>query len=481
MAGLDADTSSYNQPLPVGPMEQAAKIGALQQQSQQINQAKLDQANQALGYMTRAMGSLGPNATKDDYAAVAQNAVKQGLVPQDQLNTYMERLQSAKSAPAFYDEFMTAAQGHQEQINYHLGQRQDITNGQTTTPSVSSVKPGFGVRPISAPIQQQLPVGTEGVDTRRTLPDGSPNPNYGAKQLIGPQPAQVPPGSLPVQGGIPGQFRPAPTARPGPPNPPGPINNPAILGPSSNFGGTVTGATAEAPTFADRFSAARPGGVTTSLPPGTGGAMETGAQGGAQAAVAARQRAGSFQREIFPLQQAIPALERLGPKGTGPGTDTINNMKSFAISNVPGVKESDFNGTVADYDKAKKYLTDFVNQTGNSGTNDKLAAAFAGNPSVGISNAAAVDVAKSALSLRRMQQAEIVAFEKSGLPESEYQKFSVRFNNEQDPRAYGVDMMGKDKLKKLIEGMSPEELRTFKSSIQIAHETKSIQALKNGR
>ena len=477
MAGLDADTSSYNQPLPVGPLEQAGKIGALQQQSLQINQAKMDQANQALGYMTRAMGSLGPNASKEEYAAVAQNAVKQGLVPQEQLNSYMERLQAAKSAPDFYNEFMTAAVGHQEAINYHLGQRQDISTGQTVTPAVSSVKPGFGVRPISAPIQQQLPVGTEGVDTQRTLPDGRPNPNYGAKSLIGPQPAQIPSGTLPVQGGIPGQYRNAPL----PPTQPGPVTNPAIMGQSSNFGGKVVGATAEAPTFADRFSAARPGGVTTSLPPGTGGAMETGAQGGAVAAVNARQRAGSFQREIFPLLQAIPALERLGPKGTGPGQETINHIKSFALTNVPGVKESDFNGTVADYDKAKKYLTDFVNQTGNSGTNDKLAAAFAGNPSVGFSNAAAIDVAKSALSLRRMQQAEIVAFEKSGLPDSEFQRFSVRFNNEQDPRAYGVDMIPKEKLKKLVEGMSPEELRVFKSSIQIAHETKSIQALKNGR
>jgi len=43
---------------------------------------------------------------------------------------------------------------------------------------------------------------------------------------------------------------------------------------------------------------------------------------------------------------------------------------------------------------------------------------------VGISNAAAVDVAKSALSLRRMQQAEDVAFENSGLPDEARQRFS---------------------------------------------------------
>ncbi len=475
MAGLEADTSSYNQPMPVGPLEQAGKIGALQSQSLQINQQKLDQANQALGYMTRAMGSLGPNASKEEYAAVAQNAVRQGLVPQQQLDAYMQRLQAAKDGASFYNEFMTAAATHSEAIQYHLGTPAMQRNGQTDTPVNVSAR--FGVRPMGAPIQIQQPPETETVDNRRLLPNGQPNPNYGAKQALGPQRAAIPEGTLPVRGGLPGQYQQQPQRTAPSALPTGPINNPAINGPSSNFGGTVTGASVEAPTFNDRFNAARPTGVAKSLPPGTPEAMGIGAAGGATSAVAARQQAGNFQREIFPLTQAIPALEKLGPKGTGPGTETINHLKSFAISMVPGIKESDFNGTVADYDKAKKYLTDFVNQTGNSGTNDKLAAAFAGNPSVGISNAAAVDVAKSALALRRLKQAEIVAFEKSNLPDQEFQKFSVRFNNEQDPRAYGVDLMSKDKLQKLIKGMSPEELKIFKASVEIAHNTKSIPPL----
>ena len=86
----EVDTSSY--PKPVAPpslLDVAQKVGSLQQQQLGISQQKLDQANQALGYMTRAMGSLGPDANKEEYAAVAQNAVKQGLVPQAQLNTYM--------------------------------------------------------------------------------------------------------------------------------------------------------------------------------------------------------------------------------------------------------------------------------------------------------------------------------------------------------------------------------------------------------
>lgn len=460
MAGLEADTSSYNQPLPVSPLKTVQEIGALKQQQQQIesgglqiDRQKLELANQGLSYMTRAMGSLGPDASKEDYLAVGQNAVKMGLVKPEMLSTYQQRLIAAKSPQDFYNEFMTAAASHEQAINYHLGTRQDVSNGQTVTPAVTSVKPGFGVRPISAPIQQQLPVGTEGVITDRN------DPNFGAKKAIGPQPTQIPEGAVPA-GKLPGQYA-MPVAAP----------KPKVSG--------ATGPTVETThnvptTFENRFAAARPSGVQTSLPPGTSESMSTTAQGGAVGAVKARERAGSYQREIFPLQQAIPALEKLGTKGTGPGTETIQHLKSFALSNLPGVKESDFNGTVADYDKAKKYLTDFVNQTGNSGTNDKLAAAFAGNPSVGISNAAAVDVAKSALALRRMQQAEVVAFEKSGLPEQDYQKFSVRFNNEQDPRAYGFDQMSPVNRKKLIEGMTPEELAVFKTSLEFAHSSKIL-------
>ena len=74
MPGLDADTSSYNQPQSPSLLSNVQQFGAIQQQKQAIDQAKLDQANQALGYMVRAMGSLGPNASKEDYAKAAQNA-----------------------------------------------------------------------------------------------------------------------------------------------------------------------------------------------------------------------------------------------------------------------------------------------------------------------------------------------------------------------------------------------------------------------
>ena len=69
---------------------------------------------------------------------------------------------------------------------------------------------------------------------------------------------------------------------------------------------------------------------------------------------------------------------------------------------VPGI---DAEG-IKNFDEARKYLTQYARQNGSTGTNDQLAAAFEGNPSVGISNAAATTVAKTALSLARLQNAQ---------------------------------------------------------------------------
>lgn len=191
----------------------------------------------------------------------------------------------------------------------------------------------------------------------------------------------------------------------------------------------------------------------SSLPPGQAEAANVagGASGGALGD--ARNRSLNYQQEINPLEQAIPALEKLGTKGTGPGTESINHLKSFVLSNVPGADFKGLKDDVATYDKAKKYLTDFVNQNGNSGTNDKLAAAFAGNPSVNISNAAAVDVAKTALALRRFKQAQLTAFEASGRPDADFAKEAEKFARNHDPRAYGFDMMTMAERRKVLSSL----------------------------
>lgn len=225
-------------------------------------------------------------------------------------------------------------------------------------------------------------------------------------------------------------------------------------------------------------SAIRAGAQPVGAVPGaTEAQVQTGAGSGA-ALNDARHRALNYRQEVFPLETAIPALEKLGKTGTGPGTEEFNHIKSFLQSaGIPGLDTD----KIKNFDEAKKYLTDFVNQNGNTGTNDKLAASFAGNPSVNISNAAAVDVAKSALALRRMKQAQLVEFEKSGKPDSEFTKWASQWNVAHDPRAYGFDLMTPDQRKKVIESLpegkngAPGPRDLFKLQVMGAHDSGIIK------
>jgi hypothetical protein len=214
------------------------------------------------------------------------------------------------------------------------------------------------------------------------------------------------------------------------------------------------------------------GGLQTGMAPGYNEAQVQTGTGSGAALNEARQRGLNYRQEVFPLEAAIPALEKLGKTGTGPGTEQFNQIKSFLQSaGIPGLDVD----KIKNFDEAKKYLTDFVNQNGNTGTNDKLAAAFAGNPSVGVSNAAAVDVAKSALSLRRMKQAQLVEFEKSGLPDSDYTKWASQWNIGHDPRAFGFDLMTPEQRKNVISGLpegkngKPGPRDLFKLQVVAAH------------
>lgn len=230
-----------------------------------------------------------------------------------------------------------------------------------------------------------------------------------------------------------------------------------------------------APSTIPRGAANYAGAVTTGLPPGV--AETAAASGSATGAQLGKDLigAGNYRREVFPLEKAIPALEALGKSGTGPGTEEFNNVKSFLQSaGVPGL---DVN-KIKDFDEAKKYLTDWVTANGDIGTNDKLAATFASNASTKISNAAAVDVAKSALALRRMKQAQVSEFAKTGLPDSAYAKWALQFNSNQDPTAYGYDMMTPQAQQRLVKSLKPGSpaYQRFTASLSVAHQNGLINA-----
>ena len=466
------DTSSYPKlpAQPPGILDTAQKLttlqsGAISNQQQQL--ALIKQRFQAVAGQIPGLLSK-PDLSQNDIQQFYQNNVKEGLMDSDTAATEIGQIpptqgmngsQAALTLKNFLGNKLQMAQSTMEALNYNLGQTGSVDNAQSINPTVTSQKPGFAGNPqTGGVVQTQAGIPIQPPPTTDVVSQGNPGqPPRGTHALLGstgaPTGLPTAPGALPV----------------------GPMTNPPsniqgmgsnikniTVGPDQNMGGVPSVGAKPVPTQS----------ITTSLPPGASEAM----QASGQQLANDRSSASSFQRDIYPLVKAIPALEALGTKGTGPGTETINQLKSFVLSNVPGVKESDFSGTVKDYDEAKKYLTDFVNQTGNSGTNDKLAAAFAGNPSTHISNAAAVDVAKSALALRRMKQAQLLTFEQSGLPESEYARWNAQTTNQLDPRAFGVDLMSPKAKQTLLQYLNknPSEKANFEKSLQTAQKQNFI-------
>jgi len=472
----EVDTSSYPK-LPANPpsfLDTAGKLGTLQQQQLTIQQQQLnlikDRFQQVAGQIPGLLSK--PDLNEDDIKQFYRNNVANGYITPEQAATKISQLPPTQGMPA--DRAALTLKNHMgnelqqamttmDALHYHLGGQGTIDTGQQITPTLSSPKPGFAGNPNAGGVvgpQRGIPV--QPPPTQPIVSQGAPGQApRGTPGILGPSsgPTGLPstPGALPVgPAPVPQGMR---------------IGNSTVtgidVGPDQpNMGGVPSaGLPTKVPT--QRFT--QP--ITTGLPPGASEAMTA---SGAQLA-SDRIAASSFQRDIFPLVKAIPALETLGTKGTGPGTDTLNQLRSFILSNVPGATESNIpkwsGGTVKDYDEAKKYLTDFVNQTGNSGTNDKLAAAFAGNPSTHISNAAAIDVAKSALALRRMKQAQLLTFEQSGLPESEYARWNAQTTNQLDPRAFGVDLMSppaRAALLKTLQKAPASERANFEKSLQVA-------------
>lgn len=409
-SGTSVDTSSYPKaalPVAQSPLDIASKLGNLQSQQLGISQQKLDQTNQALTYMTRAMGSVGPEGTKKQYFDVAQNAVNMGLVPQQMLNTYAQRLEAAPTPQAFYNEAMTAMATHKEQLDYQLGQQGSLNNGQTIQPTLSSPKPGFGgVRSSGMPIQVEPPPTAPVV-----------NPETGQQGMFGGQNLPLAPGRVRSPGAL----------------PVGPI--PGVQGQSNNFGGNVVGATAEAPT-----PAMTPKGPATAAPVmfNEGVKQYTEDQNLSTAKLTA----------IKPALQALPLLEGLT---TGIGTDTYNKALA-GLSNL-GFLSPGMTDKVKVRQEVEKKLAQYVgsNPVGQrSDAAQTLAEAGSPSPKVQI-NPALIKLTKDAIILDRVQAARAGAFE--GQDYSKYGQHRSTFPARVDERAFGLDLMDPKERNNLLEEM----------------------------
>lgn len=444
------DTSSYLKPsLPVSPLDIAAKVGGLQQQKLSIDQAKLDQANQGLTYLARAVTSLGPDASKDQYKAVGADMVKAGLVPENMLHIWNDKIDAAPDSATIFKQTLGAVADHQQQLNLQTGHNASLDNGATTFQGkVNPMTGGFTPATQSA---NQPPPTQPTVNNERTLPTGQPNPNYLQPGIVGPS---GPSGVVPVP-----QARPRglPVERPSLPTVSGPT------GPTTQTGFD----------FKQRF-AGEP--IVTGAAPGVAGAMETiGKQSGIDYSTDL-SRAKNLQTDLYPMNRVLDILKEEGPKAFGPGTEGLNTLKSAFVTWLPNVDQKTIEG-VSNFEQAKKYLVQAARTAGNTGTNDQLAAAFEANPNVKMSGATIENVVKSNIALRKMQHAQTMLFGQQNLPPSEYSQWISKNQNSLDPRAFGFDMMDQKAKSKLVEQLAkdPKAYQKFETSLQFAHDADLIE------
>lgn len=410
--------------------------GQQQRQTIDIDQAKINLAHEQYGKLSQFLGSLaqdpriGTPAGHQILVDATQQAIDQGWITPDIAKVEIANMPSDPAQiPQYLQSLNTRVLGAQEQFTQIYGAPGSIDNGSQVQPV--TVSPITGVRPIAAPITKTIGPETRGDLVQTTDQQGRtvmvPRTNLLSAAGVNPmtaQPETAPSGPA---------NRLVPPSSPAPSQPQQPQQQPT--------GGL--------------------GGVVTSPPAGQIEAKTRTAAASADRYAEDSAREANFQQNILPLQKAYSAVKSLGTTGMGPGSEQLNEIKSFLVSRGVWSPSEELKS----FDEARKYLTQAARANGDTGTNDKLAAAFAGNPSLGISNAAAVDVLKTSLSLARLQNAQIRAFQQSGQGEQDYSRWSNTWNSEQDPVAYGFDLMEPEQRLKYIKSLDDKGKARFKASL----------------
>ena len=419
----EVDTSSYPKPsLPVSPLDIAGKVGSLQQQQLSINQAKLDQANQGLSYMTRAMGSIGPNAKSvDDYIGVANNAVKMGLVPENMLNVFVDRAKAANSPQDFYKEFMSAAADHQQQIQMHTGINTEKNDNANTYQGKTDVLTGGFTSTTKLPVQN--PPGTHYFDKDNqevlTPPAGPPG-------VMSARPSGVVPVPQPRPGAM--SVAPPPTMAP----------QARTTGPTGATIETTGGPGSPPATVAQRIEAAQPQPLKAGPSPLFAEGKDSYTKD--QLSASARSQA---------IKPAIQALKLMPGISTGPGTEQITHLvataKALGLVDIGG----DTDPTVIRQEINKK-LAQYVGSSPLGQRSDaQQALAESGSPSAKTQILPALqNLTRDAIALDRVKILQPQAFK--GTDYQNYIKHQGNFPGGIDEKALTLDLLPEAERNKLI-------------------------------
>lgn len=212
---------------------------------------------------------------------------------------------------------------------------------------------------------------------------------------------------------------------------------------------------------------------TTGAAPGTAEVQGQSAQ-----QYAADQRAaGTFASRVLPLRQSIDLLSNTD---TGPGSQTLNQFRSFAVSMAnQGLLPKDVTPDAiqqANFDELRKYMSNYITNLPFAGGSDaRMAEAVSGNPNINLSTIANKDLAKVLVGMERFRQAQYLSFNQQHAANpaqaaGQYGPAAAQFATQYDPRAFAYDLMNPAERTKLYNSLAtPEAKQRYRDSLKLAY------------
>lgn len=442
----EVDVSSYKTTDAPNPLDIANKLGtmqlqkgAIERQGVGIEQDKLKLYNERHQIFNREMANLvadpdvnggTPNAI-DKVRQAGQRMVNLGLIPAPMYAEYVKAIPTdPKQIPQYVQQMVTRAKTINDAVNYNYGEVGSVENGQTIQPTVSSNKPGFGVRSIGQPIQKQVPVTQPVIGENNKL------------TLQGPQPPQLPEGGSAVAA------------------PP-----PMDLSPRLSVDTRTPNVVGQQPMVGKDESRVRP-----RLPTGPAVGMTPLFEEGKKKFAEMSGQAGDLLFRNKSAEQALPLIKDLT---TGVGTETVN--KALAGLHNIGFLSANMTDKVAQYQELNKKLAQFVKDNGTR-SDAEQALNEAGSPNAKQQITPALEkLVKDTIILNRVRAAIPIAFE--GEKFDEFHRHAATFAQRIDERAFGLDhmepkerlalMMNMDKKLKSDKASEVAEAKKFKRSLEI--------------
>ena len=210
---------------------------------------------------------------------------------------------------------------------------------------------------------------------------------------------------------------------------------------------------------------------------GQAAAAETVGKGsGDQVLQLQNQAEGSPQRVYF-MQDMLANLKNFE---SGPTADWTAKANAWALQLAPGMaaKMGVDPEAVKSKEEFAKFATNLaINSTSGlgAGTDSKLAAAVAGNPSASLSKLGNEQIMKVLIGTERAIQAKNAAWQGAGVDPAQYGKWSAQWNKEIDPRVFVTPELTQEERSKMYNGLKPADQKRFLDSYRTAIDAGIIQ------